>query len=861
MQAAAYDNLTQILLAALSPDIKIRKPAEEEIKKFTNNNYEAFLFELSKKQANENEPNNVRQLSATLIKNIINNSTEKWLNLSPNIKEQIKTNILSSLITEDINIKNATGLCIAGICKVELPRNQWNNIFDILINASQNENINVKITSVIVLRMIYEDMHITNINNNNISKLTNMYYTLLTTQIDNDKNKVNLIINCLISIKKFVRFMEGIICNDNSRLVFLNMIKEYMLNSDEIIRRSSIEVFSELISHFYKYFQSYIDILMQVLFQIIENDSEINKKACFEILFNIGEKESYLTNTPYNTISNFHFLDKYKEKISEIIFKFLLTNDYESEEYTLSKCCSVLIITMCQSCDFKFTEIMLNYYKNNISSNNPVIKFAALNVFRSILETKEKQNIFNVVKNSLIMLSSILLEKQTILSVRKLIAIIMKSITKNFGFLIIKDKDLFDKFMTLFLELLKDSPPTIMIYILNAVNELIKQVETDEYMAMNLLSQYSQNYFGILLSLSQNIALFDPNNNIPMTALFTIGTFGQHVANDVKTISYNVFKSLVEMFLSTLNKSAFNNDEMRLQYQEYICSSLNSFLMNKKALEKDVRNLFNYIIQSFQQRQEIYEEGISLIGVIASFLQRGFMTEMNTFNTYLIHGLKYTNSYDICKSSLLCLSEIILSTGPDFNVNAGEYLKIIMNILSDNKVDRNLKPKCIPIISDLFISCRQEVFKSFDDIMKMMGVAFEACLMDNSCEKDNFDFFSYIMELKEGVLEAMSCIFNAVQDVEKTNFFIPYAKRTVEFINRILRDEAGLNIDIIKNAIALIADFCNAYGKNIKPILNINLLKDTIEKFKNNEEFMKNQQDKDFIFWVQDSITKVVTSN
>ena len=233
-----------------------------------------------------------------MIKNIINNFTEKWLNLSPNIKEQIKTNILSSLITEDINIKNATGLCIAGICKVELQRNQWNNIFHILINASQSENINVKITYVIVLRMIYEDMHITNMNNNNISKLTHMYYTLLTTQIDNDKNKVNLVVNCLISIKKFVSFMEGIICNDNSRLVFLNMIKEYMLNSDEIIRRSSIEVFSELIFHFYKNFQSYIDILMQVLFQIIENDSETNKKACSEILFNIGEKESYLTNTP-----------------------------------------------------------------------------------------------------------------------------------------------------------------------------------------------------------------------------------------------------------------------------------------------------------------------------------------------------------------------------------------------------------------------------------------------------------------------------------------------------------------------------------------------------------------------------------
>ena len=855
------DNLTQILLSAISPDAKIRVPAEEEIKKLTNNNFGAFLFELSKKQANEKESNNVRQLCATLIKNIINSSTDTWLNLDQNLKEQIKNNILSSLITEDIHIKNATGLCIAGICRVELPRNQWNNIFDILINASQNNNINVKITTVIILGMIYEDIKINNINNNTISKLTNMYYSLLTSKSNKEGNEVNLIINCLISLKKFVRFLEGIISKDDSRLVFFNMVKEYMLNSDENIRRYSIDIFAELINYYYKYFQNYIDILMQVVFQIIENDSETNKKYCFELLFNIGEKEANIINQPYNTIANFHFLNKYKEKISEILLNFIITNDYEEEEYTLSKCCTMLIVTMCQCCDYQFTEIMLNYYKNNISSNNPIIKFAALKVFLAILETKEKLKIFSIVQDSLIMLSSILLEKQTILSVRKLIAEIMKSISKNFGFLIIKNQDLFDKFMTLYIDLLKDSPPEIMFHIIIAINELIKRVETNEYLPTNILSQYSQNFYQILLSLSQNINLFNPNCNIPMSALYTIGTYGQHVANDVKTISFNVFKSLVEMFASTLNKEIFNNDDMRLKYQEYICTSLNSFLMNKKALEKDVRNLFNYVIQSFQQRKEIYEEGISLIGAISSFLQRGFMSEMNTFNRYLLHGLNYTNSYDICKSSLICLSEIILSTGADFNVNAGEYLKVVINILSDSQINRELKPKSLHIISDLFISCKQEVFKSFDDIMKIIGGAFEACLMDYTNEKDNIDFFYYIMELKEGVLETMGCIFNAVQDVGKTEFFIPYAKSTVEFINRILRDIAGLNVDIIKNAIALIADFCNIYGKNIKPILNINLLKDTIENFKNNKEYMENIQNKEFILWAQRSITEVILSN
>ena len=74
-----------------------------------------------------------------------------------------------------------------------------------------------------------------------------------------------------------------------------------------------------------------------------------------------------------------------------------------------------------------------------------------------------------------------------------------------------------------------------------------------------------------------------------------------------------VFKSLVEMFYKTLNPKDFNNEQMRLNYQEYICMSLYCFLVNKKCMDKDVKKLFDYVIKSFEQRQEIYDEGISLI--------------------------------------------------------------------------------------------------------------------------------------------------------------------------------------------------------------------------------------------------------
>ena len=855
------DGLSVLLAASLNKEESIRTKAQQEINNLINNNFDQFLLELSKKQADEKQTNEIRQLSATLIKNTIITSQNIWLNLDHNFRNEIKNNVLTTLISKDINIKKAAALCIAGICKVELSRGLWTDIFDILINASQNNDIEIKITSLITLEYIYEDISINFINKDTIIKLMNNYYSLLSEKENNDKSNINLIRACLRSINSFVPFLKIIISDNNSRLIFFNMIKTYMLNNDEEIRKISLSIFSDLIYSYYKYFESYIDTLMEIVIQILDKDIEINKKYCIDILFSIGEIEIFIINNPYNESKNFLVLNKYKDKISPLLLKYIKTDDFETDEMTLSKLCSMQINTMCQCCDFDFTEKMLEYYKQNIESKDPSIKLSALYVFRAILSTKEKQKIFYIVKTALPMLSVILLDTQTFFSVRKLIAMIMKSISKNFGFLIVKNPELFLKFMELFLPLLNDNSKEIIVSILSALNELINNIKTNEYMVTNLLSQHSQNYYQVLLNLSQKIELYDNDHNVPMNALFTLGTYGQHSANDIKIMSCNVFKSLIDMFSKTLEKNAFNNNQIRLNYQEYICISLSSFLMNKKSMEKDVKKLFNMVISSFEERQEIYEEGISLMGNIAGYLQSGFINEMNTFNKYLLHGLNSTNSLGLCKSSLITLSEIILSCKNEFNIYVEAYIKLILNILSDNTIVRDLKPRCLQIISDLFLSCRQEIFKYFNDIMKMIGGAIQACQMENKDEMDIIDFNNYIAGLKENVLETLTCIFSAVQDEGKTDEFVPYAKGVVEFIHLILSGPGQLNIDIIRNCIGIIADYCKIYGKNIKPILNIELIKDCIEKFKKSEEIMGDEQMKYFIYWAQNCITEVILSN
>ena len=89
-------NLTQILASVLNPEQNINSSAQEIIQKISNDNFGGFFYELSKILSNEKEINTVRQLSATIIKNKIQNSTELWHNLDENFKTEIKKYILET---------------------------------------------------------------------------------------------------------------------------------------------------------------------------------------------------------------------------------------------------------------------------------------------------------------------------------------------------------------------------------------------------------------------------------------------------------------------------------------------------------------------------------------------------------------------------------------------------------------------------------------------------------------------------------------------------------------------------------------------------------------------------------------------
>ena len=294
MQNSGNDQISIILKNVLNSDPNIRLSSENQIEQMLSQNFGQFLIVLSKKISTEEEDKQVRQMSSTIIKNMVNNSnyTKEWFQLQEEIKKVIKDNILSTLASKDIDIRKAAALALAGICKIEIPKKQWLNIFDILINTSQNNDINIQLSSLKTLEYIYEEINPGDIPNEIVAKLLNTYYSLLT----KENVHIKLALYTLNSILKFLPFIKAFINESVQRLQFFDLIEKYVENDNEEIRRIGLKIFIEICKIYYDCIQEYIKKIFHFTKIIIEKDVETNKILSMEIWRTLGNEENIRIN-------------------------------------------------------------------------------------------------------------------------------------------------------------------------------------------------------------------------------------------------------------------------------------------------------------------------------------------------------------------------------------------------------------------------------------------------------------------------------------------------------------------------------------------------------------------------------------
>ena len=98
------------------------------------------------------------------------------------------------------------------------------------------------------------------------------------------------------------------------------------------------------------------------------------------------------------------------------------------------------------------------------------------------------------------------------------------------------------------------------------------------------------------------------------------------------------------------------------------------------------------------------------------------------------------------------------------------------------------------------------------------------------------DTINHFIDLREHILETVSCIFSAIKHMNKTKEFLLFSKQIMEYINSISGDSLCWSFSILIQGLILISDLYIVYQSDLVPLLKIETIKKKIKKIESDKK-------------------------
>ena len=396
------------------------------------------------------------------------------------------------------------------------------------------------------------------------------------------------------------------------------------------------------------------------------------KKSCFNIC---NSNLEFLLK-----VTKFHYINRSPQKEKNF-----------PDKWNLAKSASVLLSSLSNCTDERTINFVFEFIKEFTSNENSKIKESVLMAYGSIIDSVHQSKIKEIIEGSLPTLMIMLTDKS--FDVRSTVSWVIKKICKYHTDRIVNlqhtDKILLDNFIQCLIKNLS-SNKKVVINLIESINLLAtntKNLKGDNFQT-SILSNYYKVIMETLVQVAYMQEAITSECNIAINAFFTISTLVETAPYDVLPLVQGYFSTFIDLLIASKNKSTFQSEEQRLLYQEYICSTLSSYLMeNKTTLNTEqAKFLYSEIKALFLERATVFETGISLCSSIALNIGKNFTEFIEDYGNFLFHALGMWNAELICKSAIMSVSDLIRALGNDFEPYIDQLIPVIFNIIQVNKI-------------------------------------------------------------------------------------------------------------------------------------------------------------------------------
>ncbi|KAL2901998.1 Importin subunit beta-1 [Bienertia sinuspersici] len=861
-------DITSFLLAAQSPDSKIRTEAEASLKQFQEQNPSAFLLALSVELSNDGKPMESRRLAGIVLKNSLDakdasrkeHLVQQWVAIDASVKSQIKESLFRTLRSSTQEAWHTSAQVIAKIASIEIPRKEWPDLIgSLLSNMTLPESpASLKQSTLETLGYVCEETSHEELEQNEV----NAILTAVVQGMNLAQHSAEIRLAATKALYNALAFAQTNFENEMERSYIMKVTCETATSQEVEIRQAAYECLVAIASMYYEVLEPYMQTLFELTSKAVKEDEEVVALQAIEFWSSICDEEIEIQESFSDQSEPPHsrFIEKALQFLVPMLLETLLKQEEDQDQddsiWNLSMAGGTCLGLVARTVGDDIVPLVMPFVEANISSPEWRRREAATYAFGSILEGPSVEKLSPLVHAGLDFLLKAMNDQNN--HVKDTTAWALSRIFELLhcpasGFSVITATNL-QPILGVLLESIKDTPH-VAEKICGAIYYLAQGFEDDGTNSSNLTPYLPQ----IISSLIGAADRTDGADSKLRSAAYETLNEVVRCANAVETVQ--IIEHLLHAIMNKLSQS-FDlpiDKEKQGDLQALLCGVLQVIIQKlnvdktKHIILQIADQVMILFLKIFACRSStVHEEAMLAIGALAYATGPEFGKYMPEFYKYLEMGLQNFEEYQVCSITVGVVGDICRALDDKILPYCDGIMSLLLKDLSSGDLHRSVKPPIFSCFGDIALAIGAQFEKYLSYAIPMLQSASQVCAQ---MDTNDDEIMEYGNLLRRSIFEAYSGILQGLKDA-KPELLVPHAKHLLQFLEFVVRDKQR-DESVTKAAIAVLGDLADALGQNAKILFKdcsfyVEFIHECLES--------GDEQLKDTALWTQGMIGHVIVS-
>ncbi|KAL2356972.1 armadillo-type protein [Cryomyces antarcticus] len=817
----------QVLTGTLSPDTQIRNAAEQQLSQAAEADFAGYLTTLSQELANEQALPEVRVAAGLALKNFfsareynrLRQVQERWLQqIDPSIKNSVKSLALKTLSSNNARAGQSAAQFIASIASIELPRNQWPDLMQILVSNVGGEGVtdHQKQASLTTIGFICEtddeDLRMSLAQHSN-AILTAVVQGARKEEASNDVR--NAAITALGDSLEFVRTNFD---NEGERNYIMQVVCEATQATDSRVQQGAYGCLNRIMGLYYDKMRFYMEkALFGLTIQGMKSDEESVAKLAVEFWCTVCEEEISIEddNTQAQAEGStemrqyFNFARVATSEVVPVLLELLAKQDEDAadDEYNVSRAAYQCLQLWAQAVGSAIVGPVLGFVEKNIRSEDWHYRDAAVSAFGAIMEGPEEKVLDPLIKQALPVLIGMMDDQ--VVQVRDSTAYALGRICEVVSEAIDPSVHLQPLISCLFQGL--SSHPKMAASCCWALMNLADRFAGEPGCQRNALSQHFQASVTHLLQVTERN---DADNQLRTAAYEVLNAFVTNAAND----SLGVVATLSDVILQRLENTIPMQQQVvsvedRLTLEEMQTSLTSVVMAIVQRLEAEIKpqgdrimHILLQLLSTLGAKSSVPDTVFAAVSALASALEDDFLKYMEPFVPYLYNALGNQEEPALCAMAIGLVSDITRALNEKVRPFCDSFMNYLLNNLRSTTLGNQFKPAILQCFGDI----AQAIGGHFETYLSVVAQVLQQAAGISISPETNYEMLDYVVSLREGIIDAWGGIIIAMKTGGKTRLLTPYIESIFQLLNVVYQDPNRTEA-LLRSSMGVIGDLSEAF--------------------------------------------------